>query len=130
VNTAPEQVTLDARVVDSEVSQVECDQAGPSTKPDRLGRLGVVGLPLPVPFLQRNGQTEELTPGHRREPAEDGEHSTVAPTGHPKADTPVDGALEGRVSAARSAESKAPSCLVEVEFESLASFVESVSKTT
>jgi hypothetical protein len=130
MDAAPEQVTLDARVVDPQVSQVECDHAGPSAEPYRLGGLGFVGFPLPVPFLERRRQTEQLTSGHRGEAPADGQHSISAPTGHPVADTPIDGALEGRVSAVRPAESKAPSRLVEVKFESFGYFFESVSETT
>jgi hypothetical protein len=130
VDATPEQVTLDARVVDPEVSQVECDQASPSAEPHRFGRLGLAGLPIPMPFLERSRQAEQLTPGHRGEAPADDEHSIVAPTRHPVADTPLDGALERRMPALGTAESEAPSRLAEVELESFGGFVEPIGETT
>jgi hypothetical protein len=81
VDTAPEQVALDACVVDAEVSEVEGDEPSPSSQPHRLVGLRLCRLPLPMALLERDRQPEKLATRYKWKSGSDRDLIVTRPLG-------------------------------------------------
>ncbi len=126
MDASAQEVTLDRRVVDSQLTQVQRHEPGLSPEPHALVGLRLGVHPGAVLLLERNRESDQMPRQDSREPLHDFEPFRCRTPSQSEADAAGKRAPQRGVSAGRSTEPEAACRLVEVELEAVGFVVEPV----